>query len=98
MLFCAKMVLINRDDQTIQRMEEDVDSARLLAHKEWEKKQKHHSRISKHTSKIKDSFMKKVDSAQNGNFGPLFIVIGVLGAVLTLMVIIVIYSKSGKSS
>ena len=35
------MVLINRDDQSGLRADQDMDSARLEAHEEWAKKQRH---------------------------------------------------------
>ena len=35
------MVLINRDDQSGLRADQDIDSARLEAHEEWAKTQRH---------------------------------------------------------
>lgn len=70
-----------------------MDSARSEAHEEWAKKRRHGRR---YISNIKDSFMNKVDSAQKGDFGPLFVALAAVGSSLTLLVIIVIYSKSGK--
>ena len=92
------MVLINRDDQSSRlRADQDMDSARLEAHEEWSKTQKigrpFIRNIKDYISKIKDFLKKTIDDAQNGNFGPLFIALGVMGTLLTLIVIIIICSR-----
>ncbi len=92
------MVLINRDDQSSRlRADQDMDSARLEAHEEWSKTQKigrpFIRNIKDYISKIKDFLKKTIDDAQNGNFGPLFIALGVMGTLLTLVVIIIICSR-----
>ena len=93
------MVLINRDDQSSRRRAEgqDMDSARLEAHEEWSKTQKigrpFIRNIKDYISKIKDFSKKTIDEAQNGNFGPLFIALGVMGTLLTLAVIVIICSR-----
>ena len=92
------MVLINRDDQSSRlRADQDMDSARLEAHEEWSKTQKigrpFIRNIKDYISKIKDFLKKTIDDAQNGNFGPLFIALGVMGTLLTLVVIIFICSR-----
>eukprot|EP00984_Skeletonema_dohrnii_P008550 scaffold3158_cov107-Skeletonema_dohrnii-CCMP3373.AAC.2 len=51
-----------------------MDSARLEAHEEWAKTQRHGR---PYISNIKGSLKKKVDDAQKGDFGPLFIAAGV---------------------
>lgn len=88
----TKMALINRDDQSRLRADQDMDSARLEAHEEWSKTQRHGRpyirNIIDYISKIKDFFRKTVHDAQNGDFGPLFIALGVIGTLLTLVVII----------
>lgn len=92
------MVLINRDDQSSRRRaDQDMDSARLEAHEEWSKTQKigrpFIRNIKDYISKIKDFLKKTIDDAQNGNFGPLFIALGVVGTLLTLVVIVIICSR-----
>ena len=92
------MVLINRDDQSSRlRADQDMDSARLEAHEEWSKTQKigrpFIRNIKDYISKIKDFLKKTIDDAQNGNFGPLFIALGVVGTLLTLVVIVIICSR-----
>lgn len=92
------MVLINRDDQSSRlRADQDMDSARLEAHEEWSKTQKigrpFIRNIKDYISKIKDFLKKTIDDAQNGSFGPLFIALGVMGTLLTLVVIIIICSR-----
>ena len=92
------MVLINRDDQSSRlRADQDMDSARLEAHEEWSKTQKigrpFIRNIKDYISKIKDFLKKTIDDAQNGNFGPLFIALGVMGTLLTLVVIVIICSR-----
>mmetsp|Transcript_10938 Transcript_10938/g.21734 ORF Transcript_10938/g.21734 Transcript_10938/m.21734 type:complete len:91 (+) Transcript_10938:186-458(+) len=88
------MVLINRDDQSGLRADQDMDSARLEAHEEWAKTQRHGR---PYINNIKGSLKKKVDDAQRGDFGPLFIAVGVTGLFLTLIVIIVC-SRGGTKS
>ena len=92
------MVLINRDDQSSRRRaDQDMDSARLEAHEEWSKTQKigrpFIRNIKDYISKIKDFLKKTIGDAQNGNFGPLFIALGVVGTLLTLVVIVIICSR-----
>ena len=86
------MVLINRDDQSRLFPDQDIESARLEAQEEWAKTQRYGRpyirTIKDCISNINVSFEKIVDDAQRGDFGPLFITLGIMGALLTLIVII----------
>ncbi len=95
------MVLINRDDQSRLRPDQDIESARLAAQEEWAKTQRYgrpYIRTVKDCiNNINVSCRKIVDDAQRGDFGPLFIALGIMGTLLTLIVIIVI-SRGGTKS
>ena len=43
---------------------------------------------------IWDEIKKKVDDAQNGDFGPLFVAVGLVGAFATLVIIIIVGGRN----
>lgn len=95
------MVLINRDDQSRLRPDQDIESARLEAQEEWAKAQRYGRpyirTIKDCISSINISFKKTVDDAQRGDFGPLFITLGIMGTFLTVIVIIACSRGETKS-
>jgi hypothetical protein len=92
--------LINRDDQAAGRRSIDISNVRREAHEEWSsnaKNKRHNRRYFAYSfACIWDEIKKKVDDAQNGDFGPLFVAVGLVGVFVTLVIIIIVGGRDTK--
>lgn len=95
------MDLINRDDQAAGRRSIDISNVRQEAHEEWTSNAKNKRHVRRYYfaysfACVWDEIKKKVDGAQNGDFGPLFVAVGLVGAFVTLVIITMIIIVGGR--
>jgi hypothetical protein len=94
------MDLINRDDHAAGRRSIDISNVRREAHEEWSSNAKNKRHVRRYFAYsfacIWDEIKKKVDDAQNGDFGPLFVAVGLVGAFVTLVIIIIVGGRDAK--
>ena len=94
------MDLINLDDQTAARRSIDISDVRREAHEEWSSNAKNKRHVRRYFAYsfvcISDEIKKKVHDAQNGDFGPLFIAVGLVGVFVTLVIIIIVGGRDAE--
>lgn len=92
--------LINRDDQAAGRRSIDISNVRREAHEEWSSNAKNKRHVRRYFAFsfacVCDEIKRKVDDAQNGDFGPLFVAVGLVGVFVTLVIIIIVGGRDAK--